>query len=505
MKNRSAIPKELTDFTLKEGGSSLMIKGTAGTGKTTIALQLIEELGEPERSFYLSTRVSDQSLYRQFPWLEDEEMKGQIIDSSKVFLEALYEWEDKEEKETLPEKERRKIESAKEFLGSIEKKDIPTEADRTQLNSLDERIPGLERIYDRIDHILPERATLVIDSVEGITHKYDIQSEILIMTLQKDLVESSNTNLILVLEKAEARNLEYLVDGVIHLNRFQIDNRDVREIHLNKLRAVGIKQPAYLMTLEGGRFRCFEPFTMDLKKEIEWMPINDPEDRFSTGIEDLDDLLDGGYQRGSYNVLEVNENVSNEEYMLVVRPLFLNFLSQSRGVLATLSGGTHPDILRDDITKFISDKKFDERFRIVDYFSFQSDKPYMMALGGKKRDELGKLYTKNIREISENGKQPFLDYTGFDTLEYLRGDEIAIKDLLEAVANTKVSQNLGVGIVKHGLKLTSEIKNMADTYLEITSVNNTTCIYGIKPKTGIYAIVPHEEKGYPYISLIPIR
>ncbi len=500
-----AIPKEVTDFITRQGGSSLIIKGTAGTGKTTLALQLIEDIGKPGRSFYLSTRVSDESLYRQFPWLEEEEMRSRVIDSSKVFLEAIYESE-KEKMEELPEKERKKIDQAKEFLGTIEKKGIPEEVDRTLLNSLEERVPGLERIYDRIDHILPERATLVIDSVEGITHKYGLEPETFIMTLQKDLVENSNTNLILVLEKSEAKELQYLVDGVIHLDRFQIENRDVREIQMVKLRAIGIKQPAYLMTLEGGRFRCFEPFSsIDHPEDITWKSTEDSEDTYSTGIKDLDDILDGGFSKGSYNVLEVKENVSNEEYMLIIRPLFLNFLSKNRGVLATLSGGTHPDILKRDLVRFLSGDLFDERFRIVDYFSYQSDEPYMMALGGKKRDELGKIYTTNIREISDNGSTPILDYTGFDTVEYLRGDEIAIRELLEAVSNTKVSQNLGIGIVKHGLKLSSEIKNMSDNYIEITSVNNTPCIYGIKPKTGIYAIVPHEEKGSPYISLIPIR
>ena len=504
MNKTHAIPNELIEFITREGGSSLIIKGTAGTGKTTLALQLIEDIGKPGKSFYLSTRVSDESLYRQFPWLEEEEMKSRVIDSSKVFLEAIYEHE--KEEEDIPEKERKKIEYAKEFLGTIEKKEAPTTVDRTLLNSLEERVPGLERIYDRIDHILPERATLIIDSVEGITHKYGLDPETFIMTLQKDLVENSNTNLILVLEKAEARELQYLVDGVIHLNRFQIENRDVREIQLTKLRAVGIKQPAYLMTLEGGRFRCFEPYKTVIHPEnVTWESKEDPEGRYSTGIEDLDDILGGGCSKGSYNVFEVKENVSNDEYMLIIRPLFLNFLTSGRGILATLSGGTHPEILKKDLVRFVPKDIFDDRFRIVDYFSYQSDEKYMMALGGKKRDELGKIYTKNIREISDNGTSPILDYTGFDTVEYLRGDEIAIRELLEAVSNTKVSQNLGIGIVKHGLKLSSEIKNMADTYIEITSVNNTPCIYGIKPKTGIYAIVPHEEKGSPYISLIPIR
>ncbi len=503
-KGRMVIPPEVIEFIKRKDGSSLLVKGTAGTGKTTLSLQFIEEVGDPDRSFYLSTRVSDESLYNQFPWLEEKEMKNRIVDSSKVFLEAIYEDEEEEEPE-LPEAERKKLKSAQEFLGSIDEERIPTEVDRTRLKGLDRKIPGLERVYDRIDSILPERTMLVIDSVEGLTHKYGLDPETFIMTLQKDLVENSKTNLILVLEKEEAKELEYLVDGVLKLNRFHLENRDVREIRLLKLRGVGIGQPGYLMTLAGGRFTCFEPFRAIVETHREWEPIEGGEDRYSTGTKDLDALLEGGFPKGSYNVFEVDEDVSTEEYFSVIRPIFLNTLSRNMGVLAILSGGTHPDNLKDDLTRFISEGKFDKKFRIVDYFSPQSDKPYMMALGGKKRDEVGKIYNKHISDISDEGKSPILDYTGFDTLEYLMGNEIAIKDLLEAVANTKVSHNLGIGIIKHGLKLTSEIKNMADNYFVISSINNTPCIYGIKPKTGLYAIITDPERGIPYISLVPIR
>ncbi len=499
-----AIPPEVINFIKRKGGSSLLVKGTAGTGKTTLSLQLIEEIGDPDSSFYLSTRVSDHSLYSQFPWLEDKEMKNRIVDSSKIFLEAIYD-EEKEEEPELPEAEVKKLESARKFLGIIDEEGIPTEVDRTHLKGLDRKIPGLERVYDNVDRILPERTMLVIDSVEGLTHKYGLDAETFIMTLQKDLVENSNTNLILVLEKEEAKELEYLVDGVIQLNRFPLENRDVREINLLKLRGVGIGQPGYLMTLDGGRFRCFEPFRLKIDTHREWEHVESDDDKYSTGTKDLDEILEGGFPKGSYNVFEVSEDVSTEEYFSVIRPIFLNTLARDMGVLAILSGGTHPDNLREDITRFIPDAKFDKKFRIVDYFSPHSEKPYMMALGGKKRDEVGKIYNRHIGDISDEGRSPILDYTGFDTLEYLMGNEIAIKDLLEAVANTKVSENLGIGIIKHGLKLTSEIKNMADNYFVISSLNNTPCIYGIKPKTGLYAIITDPEKGSPYISLVPIR
>lgn len=503
MKEIKGIPKEIIEFLDKGGGSSLFLKGSAGTGKTTLALQLIEEMGHPDKSFYLSTRVSDQSLYKQFPWLEEKEMKSRVLDSSKIFLETIYEDEKKEEEDELPESEKKKIESARKFLDNIEEKKIPEKVDRTHLNSLDEKIPSLVRIYDRIDNILPERPMLVIDSVEGITSKYGIDQETFIMTLQKDLAENSNTNLILVLEKSDAKELEYLVDGVVELNRYQLDKRNVREIHLIKLRGIGIKQPSYLMTLSGGRFKCFEPYRIPEIGELEWDALEAVDGKYSTGTKDLDDLLDGGFDKGTYNVFEVKENVSNEEYFSVIRPVFLNFLTRDRGVLAVLSGGTHPRNLRDDLVRFVNQEKFNQRFRLVDYFSPKSDEPYIMALGGKSRDEVGKIYTKHMKEIRGDENRPILEYTGFDTMEYLMGNEIAIKELLEAVANTKASNKLGIGIVKHGLKVASEIKNMADNYFVIASINKTPCIYGIKPKTGLYAIVS-EEKRIPHIDLVPI-
>src|SRR2546430_15889418 len=65
------IPREIVEFFNAPGGHSLIAKGPAGTGKTTFALQLTEELGEVTASHYLSSRVSDESLFRQFVWLKE--------------------------------------------------------------------------------------------------------------------------------------------------------------------------------------------------------------------------------------------------------------------------------------------------------------------------------------------------------------------------------------------------------------------------------------------------
>jgi KaiC/GvpD/RAD55 family RecA-like ATPase len=504
-KSIRAIPKEIVDFFSHEGGHSLLVEGGAGTGKTTFVLQLLEELADPIKSFYLSTRVSDDTLYSQFPWLKDKEMRGRVIDSSRMLLDALLKRDDFAPKP--PTEEIKKTKAAKEFLQSLKKdkdKEVKKEVDRTQLHMLLDRyqLPEVERIYDRIEACLPESAMLVLDSVEGITHKYAINQEEFITAIQKDLVEHSNVDLLLVLERLGASHLEYIVDGVISFARLELDGRRVREIHIAKLRATEIRQPNYLLTLRSGRFNCFEPF-LPVAKNAEWKPTTDNGQYFSTGVSDLDGLLGGGFRKGSYNIIETTDKVSNDEYLAIIRPILLNFISQGRGVLGTLPGGDHPENLRNDLTRFVPTATFDKCVRIVEYLGTQSE-PYVIALGGKGREDAVRLYKENITAIRGPENKAIIDFNGLDTLEYLRGGDVAIRDLFSAVAKVKISEDVGIGILKPGLKITQEIMNMADTYLRIIDVNRCPCIYGIKPKTIMHAITTDKEKGYPNIRLIPI-
>ncbi len=504
---RNSIPDVIRNFFGKIGGRSLLVKGNAGTGKTTFALQMLEELANPKRSFYLSTRVSDEALFQQFPWLEKKEMRGRVIDASRVLLQSLgapeepLEADDPETAATLS--------NAREFLRTVSDEPLapPNKVDRTRLSVLLERnrMPEIERMYDNVEAILPEKSMIVIDSIEGITNKYSLESEELVTCIQKDLVEGSNADMLFILENTLASTVEFLVDGVILFVHGVNDGRRVREMHMDKLRGTQIDQPSFLITLKEGRFTSFDPFKLgDIKEASSWVPIPDTETHYSTGIETLDALLSGGYSIGSYNVIEVDENVSTEEYYSVVRPILLNFVTQNKGIFAVLTGGDHPESVKNDFCRFIPEELFDSSVRIADYFSARSESPYVMALGARNKDEVIRVWKSNQEALKGPENRPIVDFTGFDTLEYLQGGGVAIQQLLEAVAKIKISKNIGIGILKPGLKLTQEIMNMSDTYLKITSICRCPCIYGIKPKTKIYGIVNDVEKGAPHIRLEPI-
>ena len=502
------VPPEVIAFLGGKGGRSLIVKGGAGTGKTTFGLELLERIGKPQQSYYLSTRIGDEALYRQFPWLKSTEMRARILDAGKLFLDAINA-QAKTATPELPESEKRKIQAAREMMRTFgEERGPPTRVDRTHLTALLKRtpMPEVENVYNRVEQALPEKSLLVIDSLEGITHKYGLEMEEFVMALQKDLVESSNANVVMILEKPEAGGIEYLVDGLISIQREELDERRVRHMRLEKLRATNISRPRYAVTLNGGRFEAlgFAAPNHTAPPTALWKPTGDPERYYSTGIPDFDALLGGGFRRGSFNAFEVDVNVGIDDYYMLFTPTFLNFLTQGRGIIAVLAAGESHEKLRETIARHTAPNVFDTRVRIADYTANETEEVYIVPMARFGRDEAMRAMVTAEKAARGPEQKPFLEYTAFDTLESLMGDQVAIRMYFHGVQRTKLVGNLGIGLLKPGLLVSSEILNMMDTYFRVINIDNAPCIYGIRPRTTIYSISIDTEKGAPSAKLTPI-
>ncbi len=503
----TGVPTEVLNFLSGKGGRSLIVKGGAGTGKTTFGLELLERVGRPEQSYYLSTRVGDEALYRQFPWLKGTEMRARILDAGKLFLDAVNAPDKRSEKE-MPESEKKKIRAAKAVMATFsEAPGTATRVDRTHLQLLTKRnpMPEVENVYNRVERALPEKSLLVIDSLEGVTHKYGLEMEEFVMALQKDLVEHSNTNVVMILEKPEAGGIEYLVDGLVSIQREELDERRVRHIRLEKLRATNIGRPRYAVTLNQGRFSALGlARPTGTPSPTIWRPEPDPERYYSTGTPDFDRLLGGGFRRGSYNAFEIDVNVGIDDYYMLFTPTFLNFLCQSRGIVAVLAAGESYEKLRDTIVRHTPPNVFDQRVRIVDYTASETEETYIVPMAHYGREEA--VNAMVVAEKAARGPQqrPFLEYTSFDTLESLMGDQVAIRMYFHGVRRTKLVGNLGLGLLKPGLLVSSEILNMMDTYFRIVNIDNAPCIYGIRPRTTIYSISIDHDAGAPHARLTPV-
>jgi len=100
----------------------------------------------------------------------------------------------------------------------------------------------------------------VVDSWDAMISKVEDSKRI--VTLEAaiaELVRESRVNLILVTESMEVTPLDYLVDGIVVLRKYEIDYRLAREIEMKKLRGVEIAQHKYPFTLKGVDFKPSNP------------------------------------------------------------------------------------------------------------------------------------------------------------------------------------------------------------------------------------------------------
>jgi Cdc6-like AAA superfamily ATPase len=250
------IPKEVLDFFRSPGGHSLIIKGDAGTGKTTFALQLIEELSQEQPEYYLSMRVSDEALFRQFPWLREKAKRNEILKAGKAFLKKTT----SVEREEVNPKQEATLRATKNLLRALTVTDNNPSVVRTELNKLEGQVeageidskeddeynvlepdgslileigmmlPELELAYDITENNLPKRSLIILDSIEALSEIYGISAQRIMNVLQKDLVEHSNTNIIYVLETSGKSIMDYLGDGVLILDSAERGGRRIRQL-----------------------------------------------------------------------------------------------------------------------------------------------------------------------------------------------------------------------------------------------------------------------------------
>lgn len=258
---------------LDHGSFSLHIKGEAGTGKTTLALELVNLLSHKGETYYLSTRVSPSRLYEQFPWVKETMPPAKILDAKR--------------ETTRPQKL------------------TPYSFEYT------EQPDFLQALYSKIKEAKVFPVTIILDSLTALKANLNLAEDRLnVETVLLEICEKTNSNLILVAETGEPSRLDYLVGGVIRLERKIIDQRILRELIIEKIRGVKINNPCYLFTLSGGRFTCLEGKTETnmVFTQIP-QPVTLTGNKIPTSIELMDRILGGGFEKGSLNILEINRNV----------------------------------------------------------------------------------------------------------------------------------------------------------------------------------------------------
>ncbi|MGC8497579.1 MAG: ATPase domain-containing protein [Thermoplasmata archaeon] len=496
MSGLAGLMKELSIFFESKSATTLILAGAPGTGKTTLALQILETYKDKYNGIYLSTRVGDSALYQQFPWIKDMEAKTKIIDAGRLFLESL--------KIAEPRSDEEPVEAAKSLIKNIYD-DKTAKVSKVLYNKYfkDRNILELKRIYNEVEHNLPNRSMIVIDSVEGLSSKYRLNEEELVYTLVKDLVDSSNTNIIFVLEKERSEELEYIADGVIVLDQGMYEERRVRSLNIKKMRGVSFEFSKYLITLNGGSFRIFSP-TSEISihglENIE-KDYNEQNKNFvTTGSKDLDTMLGGGFKYGTFNLISVSKEVSKSKFEAFMTQIIGNILNNKIGILAVPSLGQTVEGNRNRFMgyKFLDPEIVDNKLRFIDYSGNNNNK-YVISLTGRRESAIERLNLE-INEMRKYNKA-IVYLLSLSTIEKFRG-QIAFLEIVEFINNIINSNDIGIAISKPGVISENQIKNMASNQIRLVNIYNKLCLYGNAPKTIIYAIEHSKDSSFDLVPIV---
>jgi hypothetical protein len=246
-----------------------------------------------------------------------------------------------------------------------------------------------------------------------------------------------------------------------------------------------------------------------------WKPIPDPEGRYSTGIPDFDRLLGGGFDRGSLALFSMDETVGQPDLDLLLFPVLLNLLYQSRGIVAVLPSRDSPQEFRARLTRYVTRRRFDSRVRVVDYVGEDEGRPYVVNLKVPRGDPKGRADRAKEMEVAiarmveaekaaqGNRKRSFLELNAFEVLDMLEGSEKATQMIFYGVKRARNVGNLVLGLLGPGLGCAASVRRMADTEFELHRDEVGLLIRGVRPAFSGHVVTGDLHAGPPHVGFVP--
>ncbi|MEX2718739.1 MAG: RAD55 family ATPase [Candidatus Sigynarchaeum springense] len=231
-------------------GYALLIKGDAGTGKSTFAMEICMQYADQSSIIFVSTRTNLEDLGTQYATFIQKVGKSSIKDLATVGMSD----------------ERLKL------------LDVATES---FLNLFLDFEKILKEISEKNRLLVekggtPRKTIVIIDSIEkmieSIRRRKAATTDSMVYETLIEYARKFSLKLFIVAETAQKTPNDYLVDGIITLYRDiqSVPDRIVRTMEIQKLRNMSIDQQMIVFTLYQGRFRAIP----NLKPRITILPID---------------------------------------------------------------------------------------------------------------------------------------------------------------------------------------------------------------------------------------
>jgi KaiC/GvpD/RAD55 family RecA-like ATPase len=498
------LPSELREFLALPGPQSLLVRGPPGSGKSTLCLALLE--ASPGERLLVTSRVSTDELNREFPWLGENGSRSiKFVDTSDLDSTA-----------------GDPVKAAAEQM-------LFAGADAGERRGLKEFLMLPSPIQDAWSQ-LPESSasTVVIDSWDALIENHlgalaartstsIDRAEVERMLLRR--MGRSRAHLVIVLERENLSQLDYLVNGVVVTHRESTNDRLERWLLLPKLRGIRIANASYPYTVEGAKFQCIEP--MNSYRELRrghFDPEPDPLPGFlwPGSISFASNF--GRLPLGKLTLLETDNAVPDQIRHNFIAPAMAHTMHRGGRVLLVPPPTLSSEEVWHSIEGSIANKRIPEQFRVVDVSgqleraTQQSHKEFLDAVvsyramvpasagqdaqnselsawmrGGVKGGppNLGVVYATGLEALANALKIPI-------TAE--------VAAAMPASINTSLGDSEGLHLIAIGRvdgPLFTPLLSLAAMHLRMHSRQGRIFVYGTKPWTpGL--VITEAADGGPY-------
>jgi KaiC/GvpD/RAD55 family RecA-like ATPase len=346
------LPEELREFLSLQGPQSLLVRGPPGSGKSTLCLAMLEAARGSR--VLVTSRVSQAELQRGFPWLGDNgTSRIQIVDTSDLDATVTEVSRSMAETKRLVDESSRKSRELTEFLW------LPS------------------AIQDAWSQLPPDSPSIVvIDSWDALVEQYmgganpnnqeiPDRGEVERMLLRH--LGRGKAHVVIVLERREESQLDYLVNGVVVTQREMVNDRLERWLHLPKLRGIRIANSYYPYTVEAARFQCIEPikaYTQMRRGPHEPEPDTMPGHIWPGSSAFAESF--GRLPIGKTTLIETDGNVQEPVVQLILSAMISSVVSVGGRALLVPSPSLSAKELWDSVHPGPSRAKLEQGFRVGD-------------------------------------------------------------------------------------------------------------------------------------------
>jgi len=430
--------------------TSLLIRGLPGTGKSTLALELVNMLHERYNCFYISTRVSFAKLQRYYPWV----------------------------------------------IGFLNDNSLLSYAD-VKNSTIDLRLGSASGTMELVLDIITNKknSLIVLDSWDSLVNHTSIEERIKMEKTMITIADTHDALIVFVSEEPELNTTTYLVDGIVTLSTEYYNGARIRKMNIDKMRGVMIDRHTHIYTLQEARFivlQNYEKFnwlrtvrddTEDIYKESMSNDSSKDNDSIYTWYNELDYLISDLFRNRNSLLLEIDPSI--EESML----------------LSTLAGMMMKNILQGN--KILVGSSIDGMLsRITDYtcmIQTNARGNNMLLENGKgivvsdtetllsRYDEMNR--TRRSSDSNSDGIFVVVDDSILSDREYT----------INMMNRIKSDDNKLVLLSYMGVE-DRLVKGLSDIHMGFYMVEDTSLLHITKPSMGLFGI--SDGLRYPLVKVV---